>query len=136
MTVLEPGSHLGLLQEAKSIHPATAADSATQYKLDYQFVSEETYYFAYSDEFTVQGAGMNCKQARQIALAQAQSSPDWHNIDTARAVVRWQDENQTCRVDFAWHGAAEIRTGLWSEGYYVVVSPRFGQVIEANAYER
>jgi hypothetical protein len=136
LTVLEPGSHLEVLQEAKSIGLAAASDTTSRYKLDYQIVSEDPFYFAHSNEFAVQSEGMNCEEARQIALEHAQSSPYWKRIDATRATVRWQGENLTCMVDFSWKSADQIRTGLWTEGYYVILSARSGQVIEANAYER
>jgi len=136
MTVLEPGSHLEILQEAKSIVLAATTDIRSRYKLDYQIVSEDPFYFAHSNEFIVQSAGMNCKQAKQIALEHAQSSLYWNSIDANRATVRWQGENQTCMVDFAWQDAEQIRSGLWTEGYSVIVGARSGQVIEENAYER
>lgn len=134
--IIEPGSQLEILQEAQSMDPPAKADARSRYKLDYQLVSEEPYFFAHSNEFTVQGGGLNCEQAKRFALEHAQASPYWNDIDASRATVRWQDENQTCMVDFAWQGAEQIRTGLWAEGYFVIVGARFGQVIEANAYER
>lgn len=136
VTVLEPGTQLDIMQEAKSISLAAATDIRSRYKLDYQVISEDPFYFGHSNEFTVQSSGMNCKQAKQIALEQAQTSPYWNSIDASRATVQWQDENQTCLVDFAWQGAEQIRAGLWSEGYSVIVVARTGRVIEANAYER
>ena len=136
MTVLEPSSHLKILQEVRSIDLSAATDIRSRYKLDYQIVSEDPFYFAHSNEFIVQSAGMNCKQTKQIALEHAQSSPYWNSIDANRATVRWQGENQTCMVDFAWQGAEQIQSGLWTEGYFVIVGARSGQVIEANAYER
>ena len=135
MIVIEPGSRLEILLEAMSIVPSVA-DTKSRYKLDYQTVSENPFYFAHSNEFTVQSSGMNCKQAREIALEHAKLSPNWSNLDPTRANVRWQYEDQTCMVDFARKGAEQIRTGLWTEGYYVIVSERSGQVLEANAYER
>lgn len=134
--VIEPESRLEILQEAMLIVPKAKTDVSSRYKLDYQIVSEDPYYFAHSNEFTVRSEGLNCMQAKQVALEDAKSSPYWNSIDLSRATVRWQGENQSCMVDFAWQGAEQIRTGLWSEGYYVLVSARSGQVIEASAYER
>jgi hypothetical protein len=136
MTILEPDSQLEILQEARSIDLPASTDIRSRYKLDYQIVSEDPFYFAHSNEFAIQSGGMNCKQAKQIALEHAQSSPHWNNIDANRATVRWLGENQTCMVDFAWQGAEQIRTGLWSEGYFVIVGARSGRVVEDNAYER
>ncbi len=136
MTILKPGSQLEILQEARSIDLPASTDIRSRYKLDYQIVTEDPFFFAHSNEFVIQSGGMNCKQAKQIALEHAQSSPHWNNIDANRATVRWQVENQTCMVDFAWQGAEQIRTGLWSEGYFVIVGAKSGRVVEDNAYER
>ena len=59
MIVNEPGSHLEILLEAKSIVLSAAADGSYRYKLDYQIVSEKPFYFAHSNEFTIQGAGVS-----------------------------------------------------------------------------
>ena len=136
MTILKPGSQLEILQEARSIDLPASTDIRSCYKLDYQIVTEDPFYFAHSNEFVIQSGGKNCKQAKQIALVHAQSSPYWNNIDANRATVRWQVENQTCMVDFAWQDAEQIRTGLWSEGYFVIVGAKSGRVVEENAYER
>jgi hypothetical protein len=136
MIILEPGNRREILQEAQPINPGATIEARSRYKLGYQILSEDPFYFAPSDEFSVQSVGMNCKQAKQIALEQAQTSLYWDNLDTNRATVRWQDENQACVVDFAWQDAEQIRPGLWTKGFYVIVGARFGRVIEANPYER
>jgi hypothetical protein len=134
--VLESGSRLEIGMDARSIVLAKhLAEMSLRYKLDYQIVSEDPLYFAYSNEFTII-RGPGCEQARQIALNYAQSSPYWSMIDVSRVAVRWQDDDQACVVDFAWQGADEVRPGLWAEGYYVVVGARSGNVKEAHAYER
>ena len=74
-------------------------------------------------------------QARRIALAHARSSPHLGNIDTTRVSIALQ-EDQAYVVDFAWIGADQIRPGLWTVGYLVVVEARSGDVTEAHAYER
>ncbi len=135
-TALDPGSRLEILQEAKSIDLARESEIRSRYKLDYQIISEDPFYFARSIVFAIQSGGINCKQAKQIALEHARSSPHWNNLDASRAIVRWYGENMTCVVDFAWQGAEQIRTGLWAEGYSVIVSARSGQIIEASPYER
>jgi hypothetical protein len=137
VTVLESGSQLGLYMEATSLVLAKhLADTSLRYKLDYQIVSEDPLHFAHSNEFTVIDEGPDCGQARQIALDHALSSPHSDEIDAGRATVNWQADDQTCVVDFAWQGAEQIRPGLWTEGYYVVVAAKSGRVKETHAYER
>ncbi len=136
MTVLESRGDVTMLQEAKSLIIAADTDSSLRYKLDYQVVAEDPFYFAHSNAFTILNTGANCQQAKEIALEHAQSSPNLNSIDASRATVRWQGENKSCMVDFAWQDAGQIHTGLWAEGYQVTVDARSGQVIEANAYER
>jgi len=136
MTVLESKSHLELLSEAKAIDLNSTAETNSKYKLDYQILSEDPFYFAHSNEFTVQSTGISCAQARQIAIEQTQSTPYWDSIDLSRVTVKWQGDNQACIVDFARQGAGHIRTGLWAEGYNVVLDAKSGRIIEANAYER
>ena len=75
-------------------------------------------------------------QARRIALARARSSPYLGNIDTTRVSIAFQQDTPAYVVDLAWIGADQIRPGVWSEGYLVVVHARWGHVIEAHAYER
>ncbi len=76
------------------------------------------------------------ERAREIALDHVKSSPYLESIDTTRVSIVWQDDTQAYVVDFAWKGAEQIRPGLWTEGYYVVVHDRYGVVKEARAYER
>ena len=76
------------------------------------------------------------EKAREIALDHVESSPYLENIDTTRVSIVWQDDTQAYVVDFAWQGAEQIRPGLWTEGYHVVVGARSGVVEEAHAYER
>ena len=75
-------------------------------------------------------------QARRIALAHARSSPYLGNIDTTRVSIAVRQDAQAYVVDFAWIGADQIRPGLWTEGYLVVIDARSGDVTEAHAYER
>jgi hypothetical protein len=134
---LEPGSQMDLVMEAMAaLQGGLSAESYSRYKLDYQLVPEDAIYFSHSEGFTVQSTGLNCGQARRIALEHAQSSPYWTSLDDTRAIVSWRDEDRACVVDFAWQGAGEIRPDLWSEGYIVVISAESGRVKEAYAYER
>jgi len=136
-TVLDSGDQLGILMEAMPLFPAgQSAEPGWRYKLDYRIVSEDPYYFAHSNPFAVAGQGPDCGQARQVALNHAQSTDYWNQIDVNRARITWLDEDQTCLVDFAWQGTAEILPGLWAEGYSVVVGAKLGRVREAYAYER
>jgi hypothetical protein len=54
---LEPGAQLELVQEAQWFDLEGATETHSRYKLDYQFVGEEAYHFAYSNEFSVQKTG-------------------------------------------------------------------------------
>ncbi len=136
LTPLDPGEKMGVLREATALGVETVSDATSGYKLDYQVVEKDPYYFAYSNDFIVQRGRLDCRQARRIALENVLSSPHLTSIDTSRAFIRWQDDDQTCAVDFAWQGAEQIRDGLWSDGYLVIVAAGSGQVIEAEAYER
>jgi len=51
---LEPGAQMELAQEARSFDLEGAGETRSRYKLAYQFAGEEAYYFAYSNEFSVQ----------------------------------------------------------------------------------
>jgi hypothetical protein len=53
MIRLESGSKLEFLEEARSLLPDNNAELISRYKLDYQLVSEDPYYFAYSNEFSI-----------------------------------------------------------------------------------
>lgn len=59
MIILEPGSRLEILQEAHSIDPGATTGVRSRFKLGYQILSEDPFYFAHSNEFTVQSAGMD-----------------------------------------------------------------------------
>jgi hypothetical protein len=134
---LKPGSQMDLVMEARAIVQGECrAERCSRYKLDFQVVSEDAIYFSHSEGFTVQSTGLNCGQARRIALEYAQLSPYWTSLDTTRAIVIWRDEDRACIVDFAWQGSGEIRPDLWSEGYCVVIGAKSGRVKEAYAYER
>ena len=76
------------------------------------------------------------EKAREIAFDHVKSSPYLESIDTTRVSIVRQDDTQAYVVDFAWEGAEQIRPGLWTEGYYVVVHARSGLVKDARAYER
>ena len=54
MMFLDPGSKLEFLEEARSLVPENASESKSRYKLDYQIVSEDPYYFGYSNEFIIE----------------------------------------------------------------------------------
>jgi len=136
MTVLEPGDYLDTLKEAQFFEPPAGGDVRSRYRLDYYIGPERMFSFTNSNAFTVQRGGRSCREARQIALNHARSSPQWDSIDTSRAIVRWQSDDESCVVDFAWLGADQILPGMWSEGYYVKVGGIFNRVIEANAYVR
>jgi hypothetical protein len=75
-------------------------------------------------------------QARRIALARVRSSPHLANVDATRVSITFRQDTQAYVVDFAWIGADQVRPGLWTEGYLVVVGATSGDVREAHAYER
>jgi hypothetical protein len=82
------------------------------------------------------GPRVDPAQARRIALVRVRSSPHLEDIDMTRVTIAFGQDTQTYLVDFAWNGAAQIRPGLWAEGYLVVVDARSGIVRETHAYER
>lgn len=136
-TVLDPGQELALSQEARPLgRERQAGEQAYRYKLDYQAAGEPPFFFAHSNAFTIESGSLGCRQAREVALEHARSTPFSDRIDTSRVTVRWQDAGQACVVDFAWREAEEMAAGMWSEGYAVSVSVRSGHVQEAHAYER
>jgi hypothetical protein len=53
MIRLEPGSRHEFLEKARSLLPDNNAEQISRYKLDYQIISEDPYYFAYSNEFSI-----------------------------------------------------------------------------------
>lgn len=79
---------------------------------------------------------IDSERAREIALNHLTSSPHLESVDTTRVTITFQDDTEAFVVDFAWKSADQIRPGLWSEGYFVVVDARSGDVIRATAYER
>lgn len=133
VTVLEPGEWLDRVMDTASLG---MSGDVLRYKLIYQRVSEDAYSFAHSEPFTVAGNGPDCVEARQVALTEAQASPQWGQLDASRVSVTWQEEERTCWVDFAWQGSDAILPGLWSEGFAVIVVARTGRVRESFAYER
>jgi hypothetical protein len=54
MIRLEPGSRYELLEEARSLLPGNKSEQISRYKLDYQIISEDPYYFGYSNDFSIQ----------------------------------------------------------------------------------
>jgi hypothetical protein len=137
VTVLEPRNRAAfILQARRLVLDRTRTDASLRYKLDYQVVSEEPYFFAYSDEFTLSAERTDCEEARQTALDYARASADWDSIDVGRVTVRWRDDDRACVVDFAWQDAEQIQPGLWTSGYEVVIDARPDRVADAYAYER
>ena len=54
MMFLDPGSKLEFLEEARSLVPSDTPETNYRYKLEYQIISEDPYYFGYSNEFLIE----------------------------------------------------------------------------------
>jgi hypothetical protein len=50
--------------------------------------------------------------------------------------VKFYENYNEYFIDFAWKKASEITPGQWSEGYYVIIDAKNGDIKEATAYER
>jgi hypothetical protein len=80
--------------------------------------------------------------ALEIAREKLQKEAFAGEIDANRMTVHYRDygptgKARTCWViDFARRGAGEITPGQWVRGYWVVVDPETGAIIEATEYER
>ncbi len=57
IVLLDSASKLEFMEEARSLTPDDALETNSRYKLEYQIISEDPYYFAFSNEFLVQNEG-------------------------------------------------------------------------------
>lgn len=94
---------------------------------------------------TQPGPKITRNQAVHIARKHLDDEPFSNSIDTTRMTVKYCPHHGppkapfACwKVDFAKVGSQEISagTGLWAEGYHVLVNPNTGEVKEASQYER
>ncbi len=54
IVLLDSGSKLEFQEEARSLPPDGLPETNSRYKFEYQIISEDPYYFAFSNEFLVQ----------------------------------------------------------------------------------
>jgi len=105
-------------------------------RFGYMVEGDPNYMQVFSEPYVVLFESPNCEGALQAGRDYAQASEYASSIDIGRVVVRWQDADATCEVDFAWSGAGEIQPGLWSEGYSVIVKASTHRVESGAVYER
>lgn len=74
--------------------------------------------------------------AIKIATKKAKTESFVNKIIFEKVTTKYNEDKNDYFVDFAFDNASEITPGQWSNGYYVVVNAKNGNIKDATAYKR